>query len=130
MTCKVLLKHGKNGAIAVYVPNETILKEVAAKIKWSQYLFLYLVWEFSDTPSYTDCAVCMNGYIGLVILHVSHVDQSPFKIEDMYISVHFVAISFRERQSLLLWVVTFLQRVRKAKFLKFSGTNRYFSNEH
>jgi hypothetical protein len=33
MTSMVLLKHGKNDRIAVYVPKETILKEMAAKIK-------------------------------------------------------------------------------------------------
>jgi hypothetical protein len=29
----VLLKHGKNNGIDVYVPKETILKEMAAKIE-------------------------------------------------------------------------------------------------
>jgi hypothetical protein len=29
----MLLKHGKNGGIAVYVPKETILKDMAAKIE-------------------------------------------------------------------------------------------------
>jgi hypothetical protein len=33
MTSTVLLKHGKNNEIAAYVPKETILKEMAAKIK-------------------------------------------------------------------------------------------------
>jgi hypothetical protein len=33
MTSTVLLKGGKNDEIAVYVPKETILKEMAAKIK-------------------------------------------------------------------------------------------------
>jgi hypothetical protein len=28
----VVLKHGKNDGIAVYIPKETILKEMAAKI--------------------------------------------------------------------------------------------------
>jgi hypothetical protein len=29
----VLMKHGENDGIAVYVPKETILKEMAAKIE-------------------------------------------------------------------------------------------------
>jgi hypothetical protein len=29
----VLLKHGKNNGFAIYVPKETILKEMAAKIE-------------------------------------------------------------------------------------------------
>jgi hypothetical protein len=33
MTSTVLLKHGKNDGIAVYVPKETILKVMAAKIE-------------------------------------------------------------------------------------------------
>jgi hypothetical protein len=33
MTSTVLLKHGKSDWIAVYVPKETILKEMAAKIE-------------------------------------------------------------------------------------------------
>jgi hypothetical protein len=33
MTSTVLLKHGKNDGIAVYVPTETILKEMAAEIE-------------------------------------------------------------------------------------------------
>jgi hypothetical protein len=33
MTSAVLLKHGKSDGIAVYIPKETILKEMAAKIE-------------------------------------------------------------------------------------------------
>jgi hypothetical protein len=33
MISTVLLKRGKSDGIAVYVPNETILKEMAAKIE-------------------------------------------------------------------------------------------------
>jgi hypothetical protein len=33
MTSTVLLKHGKNYGVAVYIPKETILKEMAAKIE-------------------------------------------------------------------------------------------------
>jgi hypothetical protein len=33
MTSIVLFKRGKNDGIAVYVPKETILKEMAAKIE-------------------------------------------------------------------------------------------------
>jgi hypothetical protein len=40
MTSTVLLKHGKNDGIAVYVPKETILKEMAAKNKLNQHFFL------------------------------------------------------------------------------------------
>jgi hypothetical protein len=32
MTFTVLLKHGKNNGITAYVPRETILKKMAAKI--------------------------------------------------------------------------------------------------
>jgi hypothetical protein len=33
MTSMVLLKRGKNDVIAAYIPKETILKEMAAKIE-------------------------------------------------------------------------------------------------
>jgi hypothetical protein len=33
MTSTMLFKHGKNYGIIVYVPKETILKEIAAKIE-------------------------------------------------------------------------------------------------
>jgi hypothetical protein len=36
----MLLKHGENGGIAVYVPNETILKEIA-KIEQVKPPFLF-----------------------------------------------------------------------------------------
>jgi hypothetical protein len=39
MTSTVLLKRENNNGITVYVPNETILKEMAAKIKLSQHIF-------------------------------------------------------------------------------------------
>jgi hypothetical protein len=45
MTSTVLLKHGKNDGIAVYVPKETILKEMATKIKLSWHFFFDLVQE-------------------------------------------------------------------------------------
>jgi hypothetical protein len=49
MTSMVLLKHGKNDGIAVYVPKETILKEMAARIsKLCQYFFFDTVRELSD----------------------------------------------------------------------------------
>jgi hypothetical protein len=44
MTSTVLLKHGKNYGITVYIPKETILKKMTAKIKLSQLLF------FSPSP--------------------------------------------------------------------------------
>jgi hypothetical protein len=47
MTSMVLFKCGKNDGITVYVPMETILKEMAAKIKLSQHFFLDLVQELS-----------------------------------------------------------------------------------
>jgi hypothetical protein len=50
MTSTVLLKRGKSDGIIVYIPKETILKEVAAKIKLSQHFFSNLVRELSDTP--------------------------------------------------------------------------------
>jgi hypothetical protein len=48
----VLLKHGKNYGIAVHVPKETILKEMAAKIKLRQHFFFDLVQELSNSPLY------------------------------------------------------------------------------
>jgi hypothetical protein len=33
MTSTVLLKHGKNDGIAAYVPKETVLKKMTAKIE-------------------------------------------------------------------------------------------------
>jgi hypothetical protein len=45
VTSTVLLQRGKNDGITVYVPKETILKEMAAKIKLSQHFFFDLVWE-------------------------------------------------------------------------------------
>jgi hypothetical protein len=33
MTSTMLLMHGKNDGIAIYIPKETILKEVADKIE-------------------------------------------------------------------------------------------------
>jgi hypothetical protein len=50
-TPKVLLKREKNDVI-IYIPKETILKEVVAKIKLSQHLFFDLVRELSDSTSY------------------------------------------------------------------------------
>jgi hypothetical protein len=35
MTSTVLLKHEENNGVAVYVPKETVLKEMAAKIELS-----------------------------------------------------------------------------------------------
>jgi predicted nucleotidyltransferase component of viral defense system len=50
MTSKVLLKHEKNDIIPVYVPKETILKKIAAKIeKVKPHFFFDLVRELSDT---------------------------------------------------------------------------------
>jgi hypothetical protein len=46
----VLLKRAKNYGIAVHVPKETILKEMAAKIRLNQHFFFDLVQELSDTP--------------------------------------------------------------------------------
>jgi hypothetical protein len=50
MTSTVHLKHGENDGITVYIPKKTILKEMAAKIKLSQYFFSDLVQVLSDTP--------------------------------------------------------------------------------
>jgi hypothetical protein len=46
------LKHRKNDGIAVYISKETILKEMAAKIKLSQHFFFQLVQELSDKTSW------------------------------------------------------------------------------
>jgi hypothetical protein len=51
MTYVVLLKRGKKDGIAVYVPMESILKQMAAIIKLSQHFFLDLVQELSDRYS-------------------------------------------------------------------------------
>jgi hypothetical protein len=50
MISMVLLQHGKTDGIAVYIPKDTILREMAAKIKLSQHFFFDLVRELSDTP--------------------------------------------------------------------------------
>jgi hypothetical protein len=47
MTSTVLLKRGKNDGIAVYVPKETVLEEMAAK--YQKHFFFDLVWELSDS---------------------------------------------------------------------------------
>jgi hypothetical protein len=59
VTSTVFLKHGKNDGITVYIPKETILKEMAAKIKLSQHCFFDLVQELSDSTSYI-CPI-LNG---------------------------------------------------------------------
>jgi hypothetical protein len=51
MTSTVLLKREKDDWIAVYIPKETILKEMAAKIKSSQHFFFDLARELSDSTS-------------------------------------------------------------------------------
>jgi hypothetical protein len=49
----MLLKHGKNDEFTVYVPKETILNEMAAKMrKLSQHLFFGLVWKLFNSTSY------------------------------------------------------------------------------
>jgi hypothetical protein len=57
MTSTVLFKRGKNDEMAVYIPKETILKEMAAKLsKFSQNFFFDPVQELPDTTSYTNIA--------------------------------------------------------------------------
>jgi hypothetical protein len=51
MISTVLLKHGKNNEITVYVPKETVLKEMVAKIKLSQHFVFDRVREISDSTS-------------------------------------------------------------------------------
>jgi hypothetical protein len=61
MTSTVLIKHGKNHGIAVYVTIATILKEMAAKIVGiSQHFFFVLVQELSDSTSYVGCISEIN----------------------------------------------------------------------
>jgi hypothetical protein len=48
----VLWKRGKNDGITVYILKETILKEMAAKIKVSQHFLFDLVQELSNSTSY------------------------------------------------------------------------------
>jgi hypothetical protein len=51
--------------IAVHVPEKAILKEMAAKIKFSQHFFFYLVWELSVSTSKKThflCSPC-RGFI-------------------------------------------------------------------
>jgi hypothetical protein len=47
MTSTVLLKRVKNNGTVVYVPKETVLKEMAAKMKLNHNFFLRLVRELS-----------------------------------------------------------------------------------
>jgi hypothetical protein len=56
MTSTVLLKRAKNDGIAVYVPKETIFKEMAAKIKLRQHFVFDLVRELSDIPRTMLCS--------------------------------------------------------------------------
>jgi hypothetical protein len=46
----VLLKCEENDGIGVYIPKETIIKEMAAKIKLSQHLFFDPVQELPTNP--------------------------------------------------------------------------------
>jgi hypothetical protein len=46
----VLLKCGKNDGIGVYIPKETIIKEMADKIKLSQHFFFDPVQELPIDP--------------------------------------------------------------------------------
>jgi hypothetical protein len=57
MTSTVLLKCGKNYRITVYVFRETLLKEMADKIKLSQHLFFTLVRELAQGNPYTELCV-------------------------------------------------------------------------
>jgi hypothetical protein len=41
MTSTVLLKHGKNDGVTVYILKETILKEMTAKIEYANPPFLF-----------------------------------------------------------------------------------------
>jgi hypothetical protein len=61
----MLLKCGRNYGIAVYVPKETILKEMAAKIEISQAsILVYLVQELSDRTSYDNYLLfCSQTFI-------------------------------------------------------------------
>jgi hypothetical protein len=52
MTSTVLLKLVKNNGITVYIPKETILKEMVVKIKLSQHFFFDLVQELSDSTDF------------------------------------------------------------------------------
>jgi hypothetical protein len=52
MTSTVLLKRGKNDGITVYIPKETILNEMAAKIELSYASISFdLVQELSNSTS-------------------------------------------------------------------------------
>jgi hypothetical protein len=53
MTPTVLLKRGENDGITVYIPEETILKEMAAKIRLSQHFFFDQVRELSSSADST-----------------------------------------------------------------------------
>jgi hypothetical protein len=65
----VFSKHGKNDGIAVYIPKETILMEMAAKIKLSQHFFFW-----PSLGTFQQNLVCMHApsFIDL--------DQAPIKI--------------------------------------------------
>jgi hypothetical protein len=67
--------HGKNDGIATYVPKETNLKEMAAKIKLSEHFFFDLVRGLSDRTSYFYFAIrehvndYMDYYYSILFLH-------------------------------------------------------------
>jgi hypothetical protein len=58
----MLLKCGKNNGITIYISEETIRKEMAAKIKLSQRLFSDLGQELSDSPRILVCPIFDRTY--------------------------------------------------------------------
>jgi pimeloyl-ACP methyl ester carboxylesterase len=52
ITLPVLLMCGRNDGIAVHIPKESVLKEMAAKIQEVKPAFFDLVEELSDRPLY------------------------------------------------------------------------------
>jgi hypothetical protein len=61
------LKHGKPNGLAVYLPKETILKEITAKIKLSQHFYFDLVQELSNRTFYWHIGFWWNDQITWIL---------------------------------------------------------------
>jgi hypothetical protein len=83
------LKHGKNGEITVYIPKETVLKEMAAKIfKLSQHFFFYLVQELSDMPHITHRKRKVPKLNTLERFHIYNITKKGLQMNDTFTDVY------------------------------------------
>jgi hypothetical protein len=89
MTSTLLLKHWKNDRIAVYVPKETILKEMTTKIKLSQHFFFDLDDHISEVQNNLDRQINTNA--GPILYRLS--DRIPSPAEFQAISNIYLFIS-------------------------------------